>query len=326
MKKILLIALSLLLVAGTIEAQNAKPKGKGKKNESPVIAGKQKVRQADYMTFDKFTSFNSKKSDSYYTPFDYSKIPEITGDKVPEAVRKVAGAFIPKHEADWGEMKPVMNYLEKVSRASMTMCAIYAVNPDIEDNKRHDELAKQGREEALACLDAFAAWMKEKEWRNKVQYKVAEVDYRYFKGANYYNEQSSDELIHVGLLLYFGSKKKAIIISDTTSRMFQDIKFFPNDATIVDSWYPMLDELSDYLKENDRKGVMLTGYSDNQGTEAYTMGLSRQRAMEVKKALQMRGIDPNRIDIEAQGDANPIGDNSTYEGRIMNNRVSIKIQ
>lgn len=325
MKKILLIALSLLLVAGTVEAQGSKS-AKGKKKDSPVIAGKQKVRQSDYVTYDKFTSFNSKKSDSYYTPFDYSKIPEITGDKVPAAVRRAAGPFIPKHEAAWGELQPVMNYLEKVSRASMTMCAIYAVNPDIEDNKRHDELAKQGQEEALAALDAFAAWMKKKEWRNKVQYKVAEVDYRYFKGANYYNEQSSDELIHVGLLLYFGSKKKAIIISDTASRTFQDIKFFPNDATIVESWFPMLDELSDYLKENDRKGVLLTGYSDNQGTEAYTMGLSRQRAMEVKKALQMRGIDANRIDIEARGDADPIGDNSTYEGRIQNNRVHIKIQ
>jgi len=94
----------------------------------------------------------------------------------------------------------------------------------------------------------------------------------------------------------------------------------------VDSWNTMLDELSDYLKENDSKGVLLTGYTDNQGTEEYCMGLSRQRAVEVKKALQMRGIDTNRIDIEAMGDADPIGDNDTYEGRIMNNRVKIKIQ
>ncbi len=326
MKKILLIALSLLLVAGNVEAQSTKAKSKGKKNESPVIAGKQKVRQSDYLTYDKFTSFSSKKSDLYFTSFDYSKIPEITGDKVPDAVRKVAGPFIPKHEAAWGELQPVMNYLEKVSRASMTMCAIYAVNPDIEDIKKHDELAQRGRDEALAALDAFAAWMKKKEWRNKVQYKVAEVDYRYFKGANYYNEQSSDEIIHAGLLLYFGSKKKAIIAADTSSRTFNDIKFFPHDATIVDSWYPMLDELSDYLKDNDRKGVLLSGYTDNQGTDEYCIGLSRQRAVEVKKALQMRGIDATRIEVEAMGTADPIGDNDTYEGRIANNRVSIKIQ
>lgn len=309
MKKILLIALSLLLVAGTVEAQSNKAKSSGKKKDSPVITGKQKIRQTDYLTFDKFTTFSSKKTDLYYSPFDYSKIPELTKKPVPA----------------WGEMQPVMNYLEKVSRATMTMCAIYAVNPDIE-GKEHDRLAAQGRKEALECLDAFAAWMKKKEWRNKVQYKVAEVDYRYFKGANYYNEQSSDEIIHTGLLLYFGSKKKAIITADTTSRTFKDIKFFPHDATIVESWYPMLDELSDYLKENDRKGVLLSGYTDNQGTDEYCTGLSRQRAVEVKKALQMRGIDATRIEVEAMGSNDPIGDNETYEGRIMNNRVKIKIQ
>ena len=40
----------------------------------------------------------------------------------------------------------------------------------------------------------------------------------------------------------------------------------------------------------------------------------------------MRGIEKDRIEIEAKGDADPIGDNETREGRIATNRVSIKIQ
>ena len=87
----------------------------------------------------------------------------------------------------------------------------------------------------------------------------------------------------------------------------------------------MLDELAEYLNGNDRKSVLLTGYADNQGTDAYIEGISRQRAMEIKKALLMRGVDAARIEIEVKGDADPIGDNATYEGRIENNRVSIKI-
>ena len=39
----------------------------------------------------------------------------------------------------------------------------------------------------------------------------------------------------------------------------------------------------------------------------------------------MRGVDKDRIEVEARGDADPIGDNSTREGRIKNNRVAIKI-
>ena len=326
MKKILLILMACLVVVGVADAQNKGTKGKGKKGESPVIEGKQKVRESDYKTYDRFTSFSTKSTDLYYTSFDYSKIPDMTTDKVPAAARLAAGAFIPKHEVDWGELKPVINYLEKVSRATMTMCAIYAVNPNIDNTQEHKRIAAEGREEALQAMESFEAWKVEQGWRNKIQYKVAEVDYRYFKGANYFDDQSGDELIHVGVILYFGTKKKALFAADTTTRTFQHIKFFPNDATIVESWNTLLDEISDYLKENDRKGLLLVGHSDNQGTEAYVMGLSRQRAVEVKKALVARGIDASRIEVEAHGDEEPIGDNSTYEGRIQNNRVSIKIQ
>ena len=166
----------------------------------------------------------------------------------------------------------------------------------------------------------------EQGWRNKIQYKVAEVDYRYFKGASYFDGEYTDELIPVGMILYFGTKKKAVFDADTTTRTFTDIKFFPNDATIVESWNTLLDEISEYLKENDRTGLLLTGHCDNQGPEAYVRGLSRQRAVEVKKALVARGIDAARIEVEAKGDEEPVGDNETYEGRVKNNRVSIKIQ
>lgn len=310
MKKILLFLLTATLMCTTAVAQK-KPAG-GKKKTSPYIEGKQKIReqQPDCYTFDRFTPFSTKDLKRYYTPFDYTKIPTLTQKPSP----------------DWGLMQPVMNYLEKSSRATMSVVALYAVNPDIDDIATHDRLAKEAAKEAYSCLQAFEAWKVKKEWRNKVQYQVAEIDYRYFKGAGYYNAQTSDEVIHVGLLLYFGSKKKAMFDADTNTRTFPDIKFFPNDATIVDSWNTVLDELSDYLKENDRKGVLLIGYSDSHGTEAYCKGVSRQRAIEVKKALVMRGIDENRIDVEARGDADPVGDNDDKQAYALNNRVSIKIQ
>lgn len=309
MKKILLLIAMTAIVATGAFAQSGNNK-KGKKGEQPYIEGRQKVRESDYATFDKFTNFNSKDMALYYSPFDYTRMVNLCRYPNP----------------DWDEMKPVMNYLEKVSRAQMTMCAIFAVNPEVTDANQRKLLVAQGMQEAKQALDAFDEWRQKREWRNKIQYKIAEVDYRYFKGANFYNEQKDDELIHVGLLLYFGSKKKAMFDPDTNSRTFVDIKFFPNDATIVESWYPHIDEIAEYLKENERKGVLLTGYSDNQGTAAYCIGLSRQRAVEIKKALQMRGIDESRIEVEVKGDEDPIGDNNTLEGRVANNRVSVKIQ
>lgn len=309
MKKILLLMLGLIIVAGDVVAQG-KP-ANGRKKDSPVIEGRQKIRQSDYATFDKFTPFSSKDLNRYYSPFDYSLIPQLTKKDKPA----------------WGEeLQPVINYLEKSSRATMTICALYAVNPEIDDVAQREKLSAEARQEALDALDNFDAWKRRRMMRNKVQYKVAEVDYRYFKGYDYRNNTTDNETIHVGVLLYFGSKKRALIDPDTTTRTFNDIRFFPNDATIQESWNSLLDELVQYLAENERKGVLLTGYSDNQGTEAYIKGLSRQRANEVKKALQMRGVSADRIEIEVKGDEDPVGDNNTYEGRVQNNRVSIKIQ
>lgn len=303
-----MLTLALLVAFGGAMAQGNK--GKGKKKDSPVIEGRQKIRQSDYRSFDRFTQFGTKDTARYYCAFDYSRLGEMATQK----------------KADWGDMQPVINYLQNVSRATMSICFLYAVNPSVLDPATHERLAAQGQKEALEAMAAFEKWKQRQQLRNKVQYKVAEIDYRYFKGAYYNDDASAGDVLHAGVIMYFGSKKKPLISVETDNRVFNDIKFFPNDATVVDSWGTMLDELADYLKENDRKGVLLTGYSDNQGTEAYIMGLSRQRAVEVKKELLKRGIDANRVEVEAKGDADPLGDNATYEGRIQNNRVSIKIQ
>ncbi len=310
MKKIISLLMVGLLLAGSFDAYaQAKPRG-GKKKATPFIEGRQKVRQDDFDTLWKFTNFSTKDTKVYYLPYDYAVMPSVARQK----------------KANWGDLTPVVNYLQRMSRATATICAVYAVNPAMEDNAQREALSEQAKLDAKAALDAFDGWKVKQEMRNKLTYQVAEIDYRYFKGVNYYNEKREEPVIHVGLLMYFGSKKRPIFVADTVSRTFDDVRFFPNDATILESWLPQLDTIASYLKENERKGVLLTGYSDNQGTEAYCIGLSRQRATEIKKALMLRGIEKDRIEIEAKGDADPIGDNETREGRIKNNRVSIKIQ
>lgn len=307
MKKLILLVLVALLVPMAATAQNSK---KGAKKVSPFIEGKQKVRKSDYDSIWKFTTFDAKKI--YFCDFDYSTIPVLTEDRHPE----------------WGNFTPVMNYLTTVARSPMRICAIFAVNPSVEDDALREQLVEQGREEALEALRCYQAWAADRKLKNKLQLNVAQVDYRYWQGTEFFTtEQPADQLIHVGVLLYFGTKKINMFPSAAEgAKTFKAVKFFPNDATVVESWEPMLDSLATYLLQNERLEVMLRGYSDNTGTEAYNLGLSRQRAVEIKKHLVARGVSEYRIEIEAKGTADPIGDNSTYEGRIANNRVAIVIQ
>lgn len=291
----------------TATAQSSK---KNKKEVSPFIEGKQKVRQLDYDSVWKFSSFDAKHI--YFCEFDYRKIDSLSYERHP----------------DWEGFQPVVNYLTTVSRSPMRICAIFAVNPDIKDAEVRDMLIEKGRNEALEALKNFEIWAQSEEMRNKMQFNVAQVDYRYWKGSEYFAlEESLPDLIQVGFVLYFGTKKVNLFPSAAEgAKTFNNVKFFPNDATIVDSYNSLLDDLAKYMKENERLEVLLTGYSDNVGTSAYNLGVSRQRAVEIKKALIRRGIPDYRIEVEAKGEADPIGDNNTYEGRIANNRVSITMQ
>lgn len=307
MKKLTLLLLVALLAPMAANAQNTK---KGAKVVSPFIEGKQKVRKSDYDSIWKFTTFDAKKI--YYCDFDYSTIPALTEERRPE----------------WGNFTPVMNYLTTVARSPMRICAVFAVNPNVTDDAQREQLIEQGREEALEALKTYQAWAADEKLKNKLQLNVAQVDYRYWQGSDFFTtEQPADQLIHVGLLLYFGTKKINLFPSAAEgAKSFKDVKFFPNDATVVESWEPMIDSLATYMLQNERLEVLLRGYSDNTGTEAYNLGLSRQRAVEIKKRLVARGVSEYRIEIEAKGTSDPIGDNSTYEGRIANNRVAIIIQ
>ena len=308
MKKVLLIVLAVLFVVPVVSAQNKDKKGK--KVVSPIIEGRQKVRQTDYDSVWKFTTFDNKKK--YYCNFDYTQVMDIVAQKKP----------------DWGAFKPVMNYLLTVPRAPLRICAVFALNPNITNEDHRNALIDAARYDAKEAYALFTDWAQEQEMKNKFSFNVAQVDYRYWKGNDYFlSEPPTDDIIVVGYILYFGTKKIDLFPNATANaQTFKDIKFFPNDATIVDSYIPVIDSQASYLKANDNYEVLLTGYTDNQGTPAYCTGLARQRAVEIKKQLLKRGIAEYKIEIDPKGSADPIGDNETYEGRIANNRVAIKIQ
>ncbi|MBR1516839.1 MAG: OmpA family protein [Bacteroidales bacterium] len=311
MKKYILLLLALIVIPmGAIDAQGKKKKGK--KEVSPVLEGRKKVRKTDYEAVWKFTSFNAKKKTMYFCDFDYLTIPDIVSQKKP----------------DWQGFQPVANFMTNNGRVAMTMVAIYGINPSITEDSDRERLAKQANDTALGALKAFEEWMTSQGMKNKMVFQVAQVDFRYWHGTEFFNmTMPQEDVIPLGFIIALTNKKVEIFPDPSAgAQSFKDIKFFPNDASIVESYYPLIDSVASYVMSNDRYEVLLTGYSDNVGTVAYNKGLSHQRAMEIKKMLLQRGVPDYRIEIVARGENDPIGDNNTYEGRIANNRVSIKIQ
>lgn len=70
--------------------------------------------------------------------------------------------------------------------------------------------------------------------------------------------------------------------------------------------------------------IQVNGYTDNLGSAAHGLELSRQRALAVAQALQAAlGDSPITLLPQGFGDADPIADNATEQGRTRNRRVTI---
>ena len=101
---------------------------------------------------------------------------------------------------------------------------------------------------------------------------------------------------------------------------WETIQFEFNSSVLKTEAYPVLDKLSSTLRENGGK-ITAKGYASSEGTAAYNMKLSKDRANSVKTYLVNSGVNANQVTAKGFGEANPIASNDTEEGRIQNRRV-----
>ena len=71
--------------------------------------------------------------------------------------------------------------------------------------------------------------------------------------------------------------------------------------------------------------VKITGHTDNVGTADYNKKLSLKRAEAIRDYLVSLGVDPGKLEVSGEGEARPIADNKTAEGRAKNRRVEVEV-
>jgi outer membrane protein OmpA-like peptidoglycan-associated protein len=83
--------------------------------------------------------------------------------------------------------------------------------------------------------------------------------------------------------------------------------------------------LAEILNKYDDTNILIEGHTDGTGSEDYNLTLSRNRAQSVANELEGVGVGSPRFTIMGYGEAQPVADNDTYEGRQANRRVEIAI-
>jgi type IX secretion system PorP/SprF family membrane protein len=103
--------------------------------------------------------------------------------------------------------------------------------------------------------------------------------------------------------------------------IIENIKFGYNSDRLFPSSFPELDKLAKKMTDNPKLEIKITGFTDNMGSAQYNERLSERRAKSVGDYLSTKGVTPIRIKIFGKGQADPIGDNNTKEGKEMNRRI-----
>jgi outer membrane protein OmpA-like peptidoglycan-associated protein len=84
----------------------------------------------------------------------------------------------------------------------------------------------------------------------------------------------------------------------------------------------VLNEISKAIKEHAGIKIKIIGHTDSDGSDATNLTLSQKRAEAVKQALvKDYGLDESQITTDGKGEANPVTDNKTKEGKAANRRV-----
>ncbi|RZT04002.1 Glycine zipper [Duganella sp. CF402] len=80
---------------------------------------------------------------------------------------------------------------------------------------------------------------------------------------------------------------------------------------------------ADYIAQISKRKILLIGHTDDTGSSRLNADLSERRARTVAAYMEKRGIAKDSLYFQGAGEAYPVADNSSEDGRAQNRRVEI---
>ena len=102
-----------------------------------------------------------------------------------------------------------------------------------------------------------------------------------------------------------------------------DVLFGSDKASLTAGGTRSAQKLADVLQQNPSRNVLVEGFTDSTGAQAYNQQLSERRGMTVREALLQMGIGSERISVRGYGESYPVAANDTAANRQLNRRVEI---
>lgn len=109
------------------------------------------------------------------------------------------------------------------------------------------------------------------------------------------------------------------------TQLKSDILFESGKSDLKPKAVASISQLGEILKKYPENVITVKGHTDDQGSDDLNKTLSEKRAENVKNQLAKVGVPVATISIVGMGEAAPIADNKTTDGRSKNRRVEVEI-
>lgn len=104
-----------------------------------------------------------------------------------------------------------------------------------------------------------------------------------------------------------------------------NVYFDYGEATLREAASLELNRIAKILTAQPALKLEVQGHTDTDGSAAFNLQLSQQRANAVLAHLTEQGVQPEQLQAKGYGEAKPVADNATEEGKQENRRVEIQV-
>jgi outer membrane protein OmpA-like peptidoglycan-associated protein len=208
-----------------------------------------------------------------------------------------------------------------------TVAKQYQAETEAARQERARQLAEAAQAQAIAKAESEAA-AKERALREKAQAELraamASVEKERALQRTQELERAKQELEGkltdaIKEIAQVKEEKRGLIIS------LSDILFDSGKATLLPGTQRQLAQLGKILSSYSDRQIVVEGYTDNVGSNAFNLQLSEARAESVRNALIEQGVSPDLISAMGYGQSKPVASNDTPQGRAQNRRVEIVV-
>jgi len=114
-------------------------------------------------------------------------------------------------------------------------------------------------------------------------------------------------------------------IAQTGTATIYGIHFDTGSSKLRADSMPALNAVLGLINGRPGSNWIIAGHTDNQGSDALNIPLSKARAASVITWLTAHGIPTNRLEPQGFGSTRPVADNAIASGRALNRRVEVSL-